>query len=99
MANIHVRFGPVMAAGAPTYTRAPRRSETVTSSGTSAQSTNTADDGDFATVTAIDGAVYVLIGPNPTALASGAGMEAIPSGGVKDFGPLKTGDKVAVIDV
>lgn len=99
MATIHVRFGSIMPTGAPVYPRAPRKSETVTSSGTSAMSANSAVGGEFITVTAIDGAVYALIGTNPTALATGAGMEAIPSGGTKDFGPVNDGDKIAVIDV
>lgn len=99
MANIHVRFGEIAPGSQPVYQRTPRKSETVTSSASSAQSTNTANSGEYATVTAIDGSVYVLIGDNPTALASGAGMDAVPSGGTKDFGPLKDGDKVAVIDV
>lgn len=99
MANIQIRFGEAMSGTAPVYSRLPRKSEKVTSSGTSAQSTNTANGGEIVTVTAIDGSIYALIGSNPTALASGAGMEAIPSGSSKDFGPLKDGDKVAVIDV
>lgn len=99
MASIHVRFGEVMGAGAPVYASKPRKSETVTSSASSAQTTNTANSGDYATISAIDGSVYVTTGSNPTALATGAGMDVVISGTVKDFGPLKDGDKVAVIDV
>lgn len=99
MATIHVRFGELMGAGAPVYSRLPGSSEELTSSGTSAQTTSTATGGDYATVSALDGAVYVTIGSNPTALASGANMDVVTSGGTKDFGPLKPGDKVAVIDV
>lgn len=97
MASIHVAFGSPMASGAPVHPRKPRRSETVTSSGTSARTTGTAQGGDFAFVTAIDGAVYVEIGPSATATSSSSW--AVPSGGSKEFGPLKDGDQVAVIDV
>ena len=99
MASIHIRFGEITPGSDPVFQRVPRKSETVTSSGTSAQSTNTANSGEYVCITALDGSVYSLVGENPTALASGAGMEAIPSGGFKVFGPLKDLDKVAVIDV
>lgn len=99
MASIHIRFGEGMTQGAPIYSAKPRASETVTSSATSAQSTITAVSGDIATITAIDGPVYVVVGANPTALNTGAGMDVVLSGQTKDFGPMKDMEKVAVIDV
>lgn len=99
MSTIHVRFGEAMGAGAPVYAPLPRASESVTSSATSAATTIEAQGGDFASVSAVDGSVYMTIGSSPTALASGANMHVVLSGQTKDFGPLKDGDKVAVIDV
>lgn len=98
MADIHISFGEVMGSGAPAYARLPRKSETVTSSASSAASVNTANGGEYVTITAIDGPVFTTIGASPTALASGAGMEVVVSGAWRTFGPLKDGDKVAVID-
>lgn len=97
MANIHIRFGEIMPGDAPVYQRVPRSSEVITSSGSNQTTTMTATGGDYATITAIDGAVYVDIAASPN--ASTNKREAVPSGGTKDFGPLKEGDKVAVVDV
>ena len=93
----HVEFGEVMGAGAPVYQRIPRTAEKLTTT-SSAATTATAIGGEYATVTAIGADVYVLIGSNPTALASGAGMRFITAGATRDFGPLQEGDKVAAID-
>lgn len=94
----HIEFGEVMPAGVPVYPRIPRAAEKITTTSTT-QSTNTANGGEFATVTAIGADIYVLIGSNPTALASGVGMAIVPAGGTRNFGPLKDLDKVAAIDV
>lgn len=73
------------------------RSESITSSGTSAQSTITAKRGETVVrVAATDGAIAVNAGANPTAtLASGI---AIPSGGF-EYISVAEGDKIAVIDI
>lgn len=99
MASIHIRFGDAMGAGAPVYAPLPSASEKVTSSATSAASAVSATGGDFATISAVDGSVFITIGQTPVALASGSNMDVVLSGQTKDFGPLKPGDKVAVIDV
>ena len=93
----HVEFGEVMMAGAPVYPRLPKKAEIV-SSGSSTQTSFSADSGDFATVTAITADVNVAIGANPTALAAGTNQARVAAGATRDFGPLKDGDLVAVID-
>lgn len=93
----HVEIGTVMGAGAPVYAPVPYHAETITTT-SSAQSTKVARSGDYASVTAVDAAVMVAIGSNPTALAGGAGMYRIEAGVTRDFGPLKDGDLVAAID-
>jgi hypothetical protein len=96
MATVHVRFGSVMGEGAPVYAPIPKTAATITSSASSQATTIAAEDSDYLTVTTSGGAVFIAIGQNPTA-ASGRG-DLLPDGSSKDFGPLKTGDKVAVID-
>lgn len=99
MGTIHVAFGGAMGAGAPVYPPAPRKSEAVTSSASSASTTNTANGGEYARIVSVDANVYLAVGSSPTALASGAGMHVCLSGNTLDLGPLKDGDKVAVINV
>lgn len=94
MATVHVAFTGAMGGGAPVYAPKPSAAAAITASTTSAATTITADGGDYACVTAIDATVYVVIGPAPTATSAG---HCITEGGSKDFGPLKRGDKVAVI--
>lgn len=93
----HVEIGEVMMAGAPVYPRIPRKAEILTTT-SSAQTSFTANSGEFATVVAITADVNIAIGPNPTALAAGTNQQRVPAGGVRDFGPLKDGDIIAVID-
>lgn len=93
----HVEFGEVMMAGAPVYPRLPRKAEIV-SSASSTQTSFTANSGEYATVTAITADVNVAIGSNPTALAAGTNQARVAAGAARDFGPLKDGDLVAVID-
>lgn len=99
MSSIHVRVGEIAPQSIPVYGRVPRQSEQIASGATSAQSTITARQGEYITVTAIGSDVSVLVGSNPTAIASGQGCEVIMTGQTKDFGPAKEGDKVAVIDL
>jgi len=93
----HVEFGEAMMAGVPVYSRTPRRAEILTTTA-SAQTSFTANSGEFATVVAIGADVNVAIGSNPTALAAGTNQFRVPAGSVRDFGPLKDQDKVACID-
>lgn len=94
MATVHIRFGGLMGGGAPVYAPTPSSAQTITSSATSQQSTAVAQAGDYVTVDASGGAVLVAIGQNPTAASSVGDMVQA----TKDFGPLKAGDKVAIID-
>ena len=73
------------------------RSESITSSVASAQSTLTAKKGETVVkVSATDGAIAVSAGVNPTAtLATGI---AIASGGV-EYVSVQPGEKIAVIDI
>ncbi len=96
MATVNVRIGSVMGAGASVYAPIPRSAEAVTSGATSAQASGVAQQGDYLTVTSVGGAVWVKIGANPTAAAGSTDL--IPDGGTRDFGPLKEGEKVAIID-
>ena len=91
----HVELGGVMGGGAPVYggLNSGQRLDT-TSSAQSAQ----ARGGDYATIAAIGADVYFTVGPNPTALASGAGMRLVLAGTYRDIGPLKEGDRIAAID-
>lgn len=93
----HVELGEVMMAGAPAYSRMPRRAEILTT-GTSTQTSFSANSGEFATVTAITADVNVAIGPNPTALAAGTNQFRVAAGATRDFGPLKDEDKIACIN-
>lgn len=95
MATVSIEFGAVLGAGAPVYAPVPRATQTITSSGTSQQS-NEAQGGDFVTVVTTGGAIWVAIGQNPTAAAGT--QRLLPDGAGRDFGPLKEGDKVAIID-
>lgn len=99
MSSAHIRIGEAMSSGAPIYNRIPRKAEQIAASGTSAQSTITANAGEIITVSAIGGNLSVLTGNNPTAIASGAGCDVVLEGQSKDFGPAKDLDKVAVIDL
>ncbi|KIC39365.1 hypothetical protein RA26_01565 [Leisingera sp. ANG-M7] len=86
-----------MGGGAPVLAPAPDKAEEITSSGTTQQGSETAPGGAYASVCSDGGSVYVVFGQNPIASASTSYM--VPAGGCRDFGPLKEGDKIAVIDV
>lgn len=96
MANAHVTFGGAMGGNAPVYASIPDAAQTIASTSSSAASTITAQSGNFARIAAFGGGVFIAVGPSPVA-ASGAGYY-VADGGVLDLGPLKQGDKVAVID-
>ncbi len=96
MANAFIEFGEVMASGSPVYGRVPRVSENIATSTTTQSTTITANGGEYATVIAGDADIYVAIGTTPTAVAGQGRM--VRAGMIRDFGPLKDEDKVAVID-
>ena len=95
MAVANIRFGGVMGGGAPVYQNNPR-AEVINSTATSQQSVNSANANDTATIVAISGAVWVNVGDNPVAAAGARFL--VPDGGAVDIGPLRQGERVAVID-
>lgn len=97
MATAYIRFGRVMGGGAPVYSPTPNATATITTSGTSQATTVSAQEGDFIRVTASGGAIRIAIGAAPVALA-GSG-DWLLDGDTMDLGPLKYGDKIAVIDL
>jgi hypothetical protein len=97
MADIRIRFGGVMGGGAPVYSPIPRQSAKITSSAGSTATTVTAEGNDYVTIKAIGGAVAFAVGQAPVAIATSG--DVVMDGESVDLGPLKQGDKVAVIDV
>ena len=92
-----VEIGGAMGAGAPVYPTVPYHSERLVTTA-SAQTTKAARSGDYARITAIDAALVIAVGANPTAVTSGAGMRYIVANTSLDIGPLKDGDLIACID-
>lgn len=97
MADIRIRFGAVMGPSAPVYASHPKQTAKITSSASSQATTVAAESGDYVTIKAIGGPVAFDIGPAPVAIATSG--DVVMAGETMDFGPLQTGDKVAVIDV
>lgn len=101
MATIGVTFGSVAQypGGHLVYSAAPRTAESVSSSGASAASTNSANGipGEVCTISVPDGAkVWATFGTGtPTAAA---GTTHLLGPGRHDFSNLQSGWKVAVID-
>jgi len=97
MAKVYVSFGRVMGGGAPVYSPTPSSSSAViTTSGASQQASIVAGDGDYATVYATGGAIRIAFGPSPIAVANSG--RVVGDGQSIDLGPLKNGDKIAIID-
>lgn len=96
MADIRIRFGALMGSGAPVYASRPKQTAKITSSASSQATTVAAEAGDYVTIKAIGGPVAFDIGPVPVAIATSG--DVIGDGERMDFGPLQTGDKVAIID-
>ena len=97
MGTVNVTFASVggPSGAMPAYNGRSQASENITSSGTSAQSTNTAPrSGTVARIAAVDASVYVKTGDNPTAAA---GDWFLALGTTIDLF-LEAGDKVAVIN-
>lgn len=97
MATVHVAVGRGRTHGANVFAKAPREAAILSTSGTSALSSVTAQDGEYAMITSYNcnGLVTIASG-TPTAAA--ATSWGIVSGGVLHVGPLAAGDKIAVID-
>ena len=96
MADIRIRFGATMGAGSPVYASHPKATAKITSSAASQATTVSAESGDYVTIKAIGGPVAFDIGPAPVAIATSG--DVVMAGEAMDFGPLQTGDKVAIID-
>lgn len=94
MSTMHVAFCAVMGGGAPVYAAKPRAAQAVTTSGTAAATTITAQGGEYARVAAVDAALYVTTG----ATASAATGYYVPIGGVLDLGPMLEGATVSGIE-
>lgn len=98
MATVYATFGKVGKRGengvVEIYNGTGARSETITSSGTSAQGTFTATKDEMVQVCCAT-SVAVVSGTNPTAtLATGI----VAFAGVPQYIAVQTGDKIAVID-
>lgn len=107
MATVHITLGQVtgvsvQAVSMPAARSVPIAADTMTSSGTSAQSSITADTGGlsrqaaFWSITVTGGNVFVRFGSDPTA-ASDTG-HLILDGTTRDFAVSATGEKVAIKD-
>lgn len=99
MATVNVVFAAGGARGTfgslDVYRGVPASAENITSSGTSAVSTNAATTGSIARITASGGAVYAKVGSAPTATVGGDWL--IPDGASLDLA-IPVGYKIAVID-
>lgn len=101
MGQVIVEFGKATApsrfGGAAQVYNPGGQSEEVTSSGTSAQTTMTANKDDIAIVTNNGGTmIWVKFGENPTAAVED--MHAVAANQRRDFGPMGENFKAAVID-
>lgn len=97
MATVKITFrAPTNIGGTSVYSRAPRASQTITSSASSQATTITAEAGEIATITASGGAVHFIAGSAPTAATTTGDLVA--DGGRVDIGFMLAGDKIAIID-
>ena len=96
MAIAQVNMCRAMDGDAPVIAAVPRASEALTTSGTSAATTITAEIGDVVNVRAVGGGIWVTAGAAPTA-AEGTHW-FIPDGGFVEFGMMQAGWKIAAID-
>lgn len=99
MATVYVTYGKVGKRGTngviETFIGGTTRSETVTSSGTTAQGSLTAGKDDYVRIQCATN-VAAVAGSNPTAtLATGLAV----TGGIPEFLAMQSGDKIAVIDI
>lgn len=98
MAKVHIKMGAaVQVGGSSVFPAVPRAVQTMTSSGTSAASTITAQQGETASITVTGGDVFIATGSATPVAASGSG-HLIPSGGSLDIALMQPGWAIAVID-
>jgi hypothetical protein len=102
MATVHVTLSRVKGRAStgstmPVQDSVEISADTMTSSGTSAQSSITAPDLDcFWSVTVTGGNVYVKFGANPTAVADAGYL--LLDGDTRDFSPCAVSEKLAIKD-
>ena len=96
MATIAIAFAKAMEGGTPVMSPIPTAKQSLTSSGTSQQSTAIAGNGQICQITASGGKVWARFVPNPTASAGNDYL--ILDGQTREFGIMSVGDKVAIID-
>ncbi len=97
MATVAINFeSPANVGGTSVFNAYPRKSESVTSSGTSQQTTITALANEAATITSTGGNVWVKAGQSPTAAAGDNTL--VLDGETKTIGPMRAGDEIAIID-
>lgn len=102
MATVHIVLSKVQGRALtgstmPVADSVPLFSDTMTSSGTSAQSSITAPDTNgFWSITAKDGSVFVKFGSNPTAVTDEGWL--ILDGQTRDFAVSAASEKVAIKD-
>ena len=92
---VRIELSPLMAASAPAYSPAVRVAQNITPGGSSQASAIEAQSNEYATVIAKDQDVYVAFGPAP--VASAANGRLVQAETIRDFGPLRPGDKIAVV--
>ena len=99
MATLYATFTSIMSGDKPVYASRSRAAQKLTTSGTSQTLAYAAQGyGEYVSITVSGGAVAIDINGSPTAVVGGAGTHFIADGATKEFGPLKPGDLVAVID-
>ncbi len=96
MADVIVNFHSSMDNQAPLANALPAQSEVITSGAGSTQSAPLNSKAENVTIKSIGGAVWVSVGPNPTA-AIGTHWH-IGDGETLSLGSVRAGDRVAVID-
>lgn len=96
MATVHITFRSAVGLGGASVEGPPRVAETLSSSGSSEETSITSQVGEVATITAVGGAAFVAYGANPEA-GQGVG-DLLPDGARIQIGGLPAGSKVAVVD-
>lgn len=94
MATAEISLQTTMGAGAPVYAMAEQSQTMVTTTSSAVSTVVPNKDGLFARIVANGGALYVAISKT----SDTAPRFYIPSGGVIDIGPLKTGDTINARD-
>ncbi len=102
MATVYVTYGKVGKRGengvTATFIAGTTRSETITSSGTSAKGTLTANDGDFVQIVCATTVAAVVGDDSGGTLTATLETGAVAFAGVPQFMSAQAGHKTAVID-